>query len=148
MWRGLYTAAAGMIQETQRTDVISNNLANVNTNGFKRDVAISEEFEPMLIRRINDKDMRNDVTSFTQLCILLKTLSVFLNSMWLVASIFENLFSFRIDEILSILPTSKIKRNNVVKQVNCLFHISFSFLCHHLKIFSCNAIDTSFLKSS
>ena len=33
MWRGLYTAAAGMIQETQRTDVISNNLANVNTNG-------------------------------------------------------------------------------------------------------------------
>ena len=64
MWRGLYTAAAGMIQETQRTDVISNNLANVNTNGFKRDVAVSEEFEPMLIRRINDKDMRNDVTSF------------------------------------------------------------------------------------
>ena len=64
MWRGLYTAAAGMIQETQRTDVIANNLANVNTSGYKRDVAVSEEFEPMLIRRINDHDMRNDVTSF------------------------------------------------------------------------------------
>ena len=64
MWRGLYTAATGMIQETQRTDVIANNLANVNTSGFKRDVAVSEEFEPMLISRINDHDMRNDVTSF------------------------------------------------------------------------------------
>ena len=64
MWRGLYTATAGMIQETQRTDTIANNLANVNTSGFKRDVAISEEFEPMLIRRINDYDRRNDVTSF------------------------------------------------------------------------------------
>ena len=66
MWRGLYTAAAGMIQETQRTDTIANNLANVNTSGFKRDVAISEEFEPMLIRRINDHDMKNDVTTFKQ----------------------------------------------------------------------------------
>ena len=64
MWRGLYTAAAGMIQETQRTDTIANNLANANTTGFKRDVALSEEFEPMLIRRINDNDMRDDVTSF------------------------------------------------------------------------------------
>lgn len=64
MWRGLYTAGAGMIQETQRTDTIANNLANVNTTGYKRDVAVSSEFEPMLIRRINDQDMRNDVTSF------------------------------------------------------------------------------------
>lgn len=64
MWRGLYTAGAGMIQETQRTDTIANNLANVNTTGYKRDVAVSSEFEPMLIRRINDKDMRSDVTSF------------------------------------------------------------------------------------
>ena len=51
MWRGLYTAGAGMIQETQRTDTIANNLANVNTTGYKRDVAVSSEFEPMLIRR-------------------------------------------------------------------------------------------------
>ena len=41
MWRGLYTAGAGMIQETQRTDTIANNLANVNTTGYKRDVAVS-----------------------------------------------------------------------------------------------------------
>ena len=36
-----------MIQETQRTDTIANNLANVNTTGYKRDVAVSSEFEPI-----------------------------------------------------------------------------------------------------
>ncbi|MCR5559111.1 flagellar basal-body rod protein FlgF [Schwartzia sp. (in: firmicutes)] len=54
MWRGLYTAATGMITEQNRTAVIANNLANVNTTGYKRDRAIDEEFNPMLIRRIND----------------------------------------------------------------------------------------------
>jgi len=67
MWRGLYTAAAGMITETKRTDTIANNLANVNTTGFKRDEAVSGEFAPMLIRRINDtKADSSDVTTFKQ----------------------------------------------------------------------------------
>ncbi|HBT78809.1 MAG: flagellar basal-body rod protein FlgF [Selenomonas sp.] len=65
MWRGLYTAGAGMITETKRTDVIANNLANVNTTGFKRDEAINAEFRPMLLRRINDNKVDPmDVTSF------------------------------------------------------------------------------------
>lgn len=66
MWRGLYTAGAGMITETKRTDTIANNLANANTTGFKRDDAISREFEPMLIKRINDGKNLNNVTSFKQ----------------------------------------------------------------------------------
>ena len=66
MWRGLYTAGAGMITESKRTDTLANNLANANTNGFKRDEAISREFEPMLIKRINDGINKNDVTSFKQ----------------------------------------------------------------------------------
>ena len=65
MWRGLYTAGAGMITETKRTDTIANNLANANTSGYKRDVAINSEFEPMLIRRLNDSKLdKSDVTSF------------------------------------------------------------------------------------
>lgn len=54
MIRGLYTAASGMITETTRTDVISNNLANVTTTGYKKDETVSSEFERVLIRRIND----------------------------------------------------------------------------------------------
>ncbi len=36
MLRGVYAAAAGMISQRQRLDVIANNLANINTTGFKR----------------------------------------------------------------------------------------------------------------
>ncbi|MBE8954809.1 MAG: flagellar hook-basal body protein [Quinella sp. 2Q5] len=54
MWRGLYTAATGMISEQKRTDVIANNIANAATHGYKRDVAVHKEFHNMLINRIND----------------------------------------------------------------------------------------------
>ena len=36
MMRSLYTAATGMTAQELNLDVISNNLANVNTTGFKR----------------------------------------------------------------------------------------------------------------
>lgn len=54
MIRGIYTGASGMVAEAMRTDVISNNLANANTAGFKKDVAITKDFASMLITRIND----------------------------------------------------------------------------------------------
>ncbi len=56
MWRGLFTAATGMITETRRTDVISNNIANAATTGYKRDVAVHREFENMLIKRVYDHE--------------------------------------------------------------------------------------------
>ncbi|BEU87198.1 flagellar basal-body rod protein FlgF [Selenomonas sp. TAMA-11512] len=54
MWRGLYIAGSGMITETNRTDVIANNIANAASSGYKRDEAVHREFAPMLLRRIND----------------------------------------------------------------------------------------------
>ena len=36
MIRSLYTAATGMAAQQLNIDVISNNLANVNTGGFKK----------------------------------------------------------------------------------------------------------------
>lgn len=43
MNRGLYTAATGMQMGQQWLDVVANNLANVSTNGFKRDEVTFEE---------------------------------------------------------------------------------------------------------
>lgn len=54
MIRGIYTGASGMVAESTRTDVISNNLANANTAGFKKDVAVAKDFASVLITRIND----------------------------------------------------------------------------------------------
>lgn len=45
MLRSLWTAASGMQAQTLNIDVLSNNLANVNTNGFKRSRA---DFQDLL----------------------------------------------------------------------------------------------------
>jgi flagellar basal-body rod protein FlgF len=63
MIRGLYAAGAGMIAEATRTDVTANNLANVSTAGFKKDVAIGKDFRSMMIRRINDGPERPAIGS-------------------------------------------------------------------------------------
>lgn len=54
MIRGLYTCASGMLAEMARTDVISNNLANVGTFGFKKDRAVFRAFPEMNIHRFDD----------------------------------------------------------------------------------------------
>ena len=37
MDQGIYTAAAGAIAMEDRLNIISNNIANLNTTGFKKD---------------------------------------------------------------------------------------------------------------
>ena len=54
MLRGLYTSALGMTTQMNRMDVISNNIANVNTTGFKRDRVITQSFTDEFMRRVND----------------------------------------------------------------------------------------------
>lgn len=53
MIRGWYTGASGMNAQQNRLDAISNNLANVDTTGYKRDIAVSKSFPELLIRRTN-----------------------------------------------------------------------------------------------
>jgi len=58
MVRGIYTGASGMIVQMGRIDVISNNLANINTPSYKEDTTILKSFPEMLIHRINDDGVR------------------------------------------------------------------------------------------
>lgn len=43
-----------MVAQQHRLDAISNNLANADTNGYKRDVAVHKAFPELLLRRMND----------------------------------------------------------------------------------------------
>lgn len=52
MMRALWSAASGMISQQNNVDTISNNLANVNTTGFKGDKA---EFKSLLYQTIQAK---------------------------------------------------------------------------------------------
>jgi len=47
MQTGYYAATAGLVTQFNRLNVISNNLANVNTNGYKSDNVIIGNFEKM-----------------------------------------------------------------------------------------------------
>lgn len=44
MLNGLYTAASGMLLQEKRLDILSNNLANINTVGFKMDAPNFESY--------------------------------------------------------------------------------------------------------
>lgn len=54
MVRGLYTSASGMLVFWNIHNVISNNLANVDTAGFKRDVVTVQSYPTVPISRIQD----------------------------------------------------------------------------------------------
>ncbi|MCI1209534.1 MAG: flagellar basal-body rod protein FlgF [Treponema sp.] len=51
MVRGWYTGASGMNAQQNRLDAIANNLANVDTAAYKRDVTVSKSFPELLLRR-------------------------------------------------------------------------------------------------
>lgn len=54
MIRGWYIGSSGMNAQQTRLDAISNNLANADTTGFKRDIAVSKSFPELLMRRMGD----------------------------------------------------------------------------------------------
>lgn len=54
MVKGLYTAYTGMINEQNRMDVLTNNLANVDTIGFKKEGATSQSFDAVFVDKIKD----------------------------------------------------------------------------------------------
>ncbi len=54
MVKGLYTAYTGMIQQEHRMDVLTNNLANADTNGYKKEGATAQSFDAMLAYKIKD----------------------------------------------------------------------------------------------
>ncbi|MBU8731897.1 flagellar hook-basal body protein [Cytobacillus oceanisediminis] len=55
MFRGFYTAASGMLAQQRRTEVLTNNMANANTPGFKADQTSLRAFPEMLLQRIGQK---------------------------------------------------------------------------------------------
>ena len=54
MLKGLYSAYTGMINEQHRMDVMTNNLANVTTVGFKKEGTTSQSFSDMLAFKLKD----------------------------------------------------------------------------------------------
>ncbi|MEH7107198.1 flagellar hook-basal body protein [Bacillus sp. JJ1764] len=54
MIRGLYSAASGMFSLERKQETLADNLANVQTPGYKKDDAVQRAFPKLLLQRIND----------------------------------------------------------------------------------------------
>jgi flagellar basal-body rod protein FlgG len=59
MLRGIYTGASGMLAQQHRLDALSNNLANVDVTGYKKDTSVHKAFPEMLMRRFDDDGVHN-----------------------------------------------------------------------------------------
>lgn len=54
MVRGLYTAYTGMANEQKRLDIISNNIANSATVGYKKESVTNQSFDELLTMKVKD----------------------------------------------------------------------------------------------
>jgi flagellar basal-body rod protein FlgF len=70
MLRGFYTAASGMLAQQRLTDMLTNNLSNANTPGFKQDQSSIRAFPQLLLERMDQQSLpakdAPSVPSYTQ----------------------------------------------------------------------------------
>lgn len=52
MFKGFYTVATGMVAQQRKTEIITNNMANANTPGFKSDQSTIRSFPDMLMSAV------------------------------------------------------------------------------------------------
>ncbi|KGR92499.1 hypothetical protein CD30_01445 [Ureibacillus massiliensis 4400831 = CIP 108448 = CCUG 49529] len=57
MFKGFYTVASGMIAQQRKTEIITNNMANANTPGYKADQSTIRSFPDMLISAIGNTNI-------------------------------------------------------------------------------------------
>ena len=60
MFKGFYTAASGMLTQQRRTEMLTNNMANVNTPGYKADQSSVRSFPEMLLSHVNSETIPVD----------------------------------------------------------------------------------------
>jgi len=54
MYKGFYTLSSGMITQNRKLDVISNNLSNISTPGYKSDELVAGTFKEGLLSRTSN----------------------------------------------------------------------------------------------
>ena len=57
MIRGLYTATTGMMVQRSKMDVLTNNIVNAETVGYKTDNLMTSAFDAEMLKRVNDPNL-------------------------------------------------------------------------------------------
>lgn len=62
MFRGFYTVASGMLSQQRKTEMLTNNMSNANTPGYKADRASMRAFPEMLMERMDSTSIPTERT--------------------------------------------------------------------------------------
>ncbi|MCH7320581.1 flagellar hook-basal body protein [Solibacillus sp. MA9] len=57
MFKGFYTVATGMVAQQRKTEILTNNMANANTPGFKSDQTTIRSFPDMLMSAVGSTNI-------------------------------------------------------------------------------------------
>jgi len=55
MFKGFYNLTSGMINQGKKLDVISNNMTNVSTAGYKNDTYVGQTFDEVVYERVGNR---------------------------------------------------------------------------------------------
>ncbi|EDS77811.1 flagellar basal-body rod protein FlgG [Clostridium botulinum C str. Eklund] len=81
MIRSIYTAVSGLINQEAQQDVISNNLANATTVGYKKDDLVGKSFKDVMMHNydkvVRGKHVKNDIGMLSMGCKLDQTYTNF-----------------------------------------------------------------------
>lgn len=59
MYKGFYTLTSGMLSQQRNLNVVSNNMVNFSTPGFKKDTFLSGTFQEEMLSRVGNKNRAN-----------------------------------------------------------------------------------------
>lgn len=62
MHRGIYLGTSAMLVQEKMLDVVGNNLANVDTSGFRARVAVNKSFPEVLVDRVERYTIVNEAS--------------------------------------------------------------------------------------
>jgi len=61
MSRGFYALTSGMLTQQRKIDIHSNNLANVNTNGYKKEQATLTTFGDLMLQKVKGNEVYEEI---------------------------------------------------------------------------------------
>ncbi len=70
MSRGLYTLASGMLTQQRKIDISGNNIANINTAGYKKEQAVTSNFGSLLISKYKQNGINEETSDLSEVSII------------------------------------------------------------------------------
>ncbi|NLJ57630.1 MAG: flagellar hook-basal body protein [Tissierellia bacterium] len=70
MSRGFYTLTSGMLTQQRKIDLLSNNISNINTAGYKKEQAVTSNFGNLLINKYKENGIYQETSPINNVSLI------------------------------------------------------------------------------